>query len=385
MGSDEISQGHISGRQLMMLLAFFMGTKVLYFFPTVMSMKSGSSAWLSIVVSTGVALLGLWGWLLWIGVTGESGFVVSLRETCGRLLGDAIATAILALLVMMTALNTRLFTGGAVIGVVPAFSMDALIWISSLSAIYAAWLGIESVGRAAGFFFTPTLLSLGMVMLSLSKTFDIANLNPFWGFGAKNTVVQGLVSTGMFGGIIAVPIVKSYVRKQEGIPKRSVNGTLIAAAVLILGLVSVAGMFPYPMSARKVEPLSVMARSVYLGRFVQRIESLFIFTWYFSTSVQTSFSYALILILLSQLSGTGTYRPFVPAVAILTFGVAALPANTLMGGQLMDRFFTTTGGTVLVFLGWALYALAAARGIPSAAGGESQSDDGRQKAKPTGR
>lgn len=369
----------------MMLLAFFMGTKVLYFFPTVMSMKSGSSAWLSIVVSTGVALLGLWGWLLWIGVTGESGFVVSLRETCGRLLGDAIATAILALLVMMTALNTRLFTGGAVIGVVPAFSMDALIWISSLSAIYAAWLGIESVGRAAGFFFTPTLLSLGMVMLSLSKTFDIANLTPFWGFGAKNTVVQGLVSTGMFGGIVAVPIVKSYVRKQEGIPKRSVNGTLIAAAVLILGLVSVAGMFPYPMSARKVEPLGVMARSVYLGRFVQRIESLFIFTWYFSTSVQASFSYALILILLSQLSGTGTYRPFVPAVATLTFGVAALPANTLMGGQLMDRFFTTTGGTVLVFLGWALYALAAARGIPSAAGGESQSDDGRQKAKPTGR
>ena len=130
LGGDFVRQGHISGRQFMFMLAFLMGTKVLYMFPTVMVTKSGSSAWISIAVAAVLGLAGLWGWILWANLTGAEGVVASLRKTCGRLLGDAIALAGLAILIAATGWTARLFAGGAVVGILPEFPIEAVIWTS---------------------------------------------------------------------------------------------------------------------------------------------------------------------------------------------------------------------------------------------------------------
>jgi len=361
----------------MFLLAYLMGTKVLYLFPTGMATKSGSSAWISILISMLVGLLGLWGWLRWISLTGEEGFVPSLRKTCGKLAGNTLAVLICAVLILTTGWTIRLFVGGAVIGVVPDFPIEALVWTSVITGVYAAWLGVEAVSRAAGFFFFPTLLSLIAVLSSLFGHFELHNLTPIWGLGVKNTLAQGLINIGTFGGIAAVGIVKSYFRKREELAARSVAGLLISAVVLLAGVVFAAAVFPYPMSTGKADPLGAMARSAFLGRFIQRVEVLIIFVWFFSTAVQVSFLYVLGLALIAQLSNTGTYRPFAPALAVLTFGIATIPANTLRAGQLMDTYFATTSGTVLVFLGWVLYLVGKARGIrqqENSVGGDNATD-----------
>ncbi len=377
-GGDSVRQGHISGRQLAFLLVYVMGTKVLYMFPTSMATKSGNSAWISLLVAAGTALFGAWGWVLWMKKTGPEGFVASLRRTCGRFLGDAIAVATLVIHLLITGWSMRLFVGGAVIGVVPDFPTEALIWLEVVGGLYPAWLGIEAVGRAAGAFFWPSLVSVVSVMFTLRNKFHIQNLAPIWGFGVTNTLWQGLLTSGAFGGIMTVAIVKSYIRKETAIGKKVAHGLLIAAAILIVGSVAVTGIFPYPMATRKVDPLGIMARSVYLGRFISRVESLFIFSWYFSTSIQASFLFVVCLTLVSHLCNTGTYRPFVPAIAILAAAIAGLPPNTLRAGQLIDRFVYTGYGNSMVALGWILYAIAAARGIAdtsSSNGGDSANNE----------
>ncbi|MGE5578709.1 MAG: GerAB/ArcD/ProY family transporter [Bacillota bacterium] len=355
--------GHISGRQFMFMLAFLMGTKVLYMFPTVMARKSGSSAWISILIAAVLGLGGVWGWIRWVDLTGSTGFVWSLRKTCGRLLGDFVALATLVGLVAVTGWTVRLFAGGAVVGILPEFPIEALVWTSVIAGLYGAWLGLEAVGRAAGFFFWPTLISFVLVMASLWGEFEPHYITPLWGLGVGNTILQGFLSSGAFGGIVAIGIMKPYVRKRQELSGKSVRGLLIAAAVLVIGLVFVAGVFPYPMSIDKADPLGAIARAVYLGRFIQRVEALFIFVWLLSTSVQLSFLYVICLVLVSELSGTGTYRPFAPALAVLTSAIATLAPNTLRAAQLMDRYFTTSFGNAVVLLGWALYGVARARGM----------------------
>lgn len=347
----------------MFMLGFLMGTKVLYLFPTAMAQKSGSSAWISLIIAALLGLGGVWGWVKWVDVTGSAGFVDSLRKTCGRLLGDLLALVILVSFVTATGWTARLFAGGAVVGILPEFPIEALVWTSVIAGLYGAWLGIEAVGRAAGFFFGPTLISFALVMASMWGEFDYQYLMPLWGLGVGNTIKQGFLTTGTFGGIAAIGIMKPYIRKRQELGAKSLGGTLIAAGVLLAGLVFVAGVFPYPMSTEKSDPLGAIARSVYLGRFIQRIEAVFIFVWLFSTSVQLSFLYAICLALISELSGTGTYRPFAPALGVLTSAIGTLPPNTLRAGQLVDETFTTGAGNVWVVLGWVLYIVARARGM----------------------
>lgn len=367
----------MSGTQFAMLLAFLMGAKILYLFPTLLSSEVGSSAWLSASISTLVALLGLWGWILWAKATGTDSLVSSLDRTTGRVLGNVIILWMLVSHIIATSWSMRMFVGGAVIALVPKFPIDALIGIMVLSSIYAAWLGVEAVGRAALFFFTPTIISLALVIASMFKTFHVQNLLPFWGLGAKATLRSGVMGTGIYGAISVLGVMKSYVRKTSDLTRGSLYGTLITAFLIVASLVALAGIFPYPMNSRKVEPLGVMARSVFLGRFLQRLEALFTFTWFFTSAVQASFGYMLMLILISQLAGCGTYRPFIPAIATLTFAVAGIPASTLRATELMDLYFTRTSANGLVVLGWVLFLVAKARGVRPAQGGEKQNGDKR--------
>ncbi len=259
------------------------------------------------------------------------------------------------------------------IGILPHFPLPALLLISILSSIYAAWLGLEAVGRAAVFFFVPTFLSITVVIAGVAGTFHLSNLMPLWGLGAKNTLVQGLLSAGAFGGVPALAVLKSYVRDLRGLPGRGAWSVIIAGAILVVGVVALAGIFPYPMSQRKVEPLGIMARAVFLGRFLQRLEALFTFTWFFAISVQASFSYLIALLLLSQLCNAGTYRPFIPAMASLTFGIAGIPENTLRAAQILDGLFTTGIGNMTLGLGWGLFIVALARGISRTAKKDTRS------------
>ena len=68
------------------------------------------------------------------------------------------------------------------------------------------------------------------------------------------------------------------------------------------------------------------------------------------------------LILLCQLMNTWTYRPLVPGVASLTFGIAALPQSILDASLLLVNTYVTAG-TAQVALGLLLYGVARATNV----------------------
>ncbi len=108
---------------------------------------------------------------------------------------------------------------------------------------------------------------------------------------------------------------------------------------------------------------------MYLGPLLQRLEALFTFVWFFTTSVQLSVLFIIALIFLSQLTGTHTIRPLVPSVALLVFAGAALPPNILYPGRVLHEILFRETGVALVFLGWVLYLVARLRGISAEARG----------------
>jgi spore germination protein KB len=356
--SDHVSLGHISNAELAFILIFLAGAKIFGFGPTATISRTGSSAWLALVISTLLALVGLWGWLKWAHLTGKSGFVASLRQTLGHFLGDLVAVVVLAVFVLGISLSIRIFAGGAVIGLLPKFPLEILIVMSILSAIYSAWLGLEVVGRCATFFFPLSILSIIAIVLGSKDLLVFSNLMPVFGLGVKETLLTGLIDTGLLVPLSAAMVLKPYMRRKKDLEKGSYMGAIAAGAALVIGAMLVTMAFPYPLGSRKVEPLGVITRAVNLGRYVQRIEAIFTFSWFLTFAVQASAGYIVIMILFSDLAKTHTIRPFIPAIGVLSFGVSALPADTLTASKILERYVFHTTGNVLVFLGWVLFIIA---------------------------
>ncbi len=368
---DVVKLGHIDSNQASFMLGFLLWTKVFLVLPSFIIRKTGTGAWITMILSAILASIGLWGWLRWSKCTGNLGIVPSLRLTLGRILGDIAALFMALYYVTVTSLSVRVFAGGAVIGLLPEFPVEILISVIIAAALYSAWLGLESVGRSAVFFFPIVAISMIMVVVGSYRLFDTRHLYPVFGMGVPALVRESLPHTGLFGAISAAAILKSYVRQPDDLPKFTYRGLAIATVFMVGSVVLTSAVFPYPASTRQIIPLGTVARAVYLGRFVQRIEALFTFTWFFASAVHASVCYIVTLILLCQLMNARTYRPLVPGVACLTFGIAALPESILYASELLVKTYLTFG-VVNAVLGLIFYGIARVRNITSEAKKVSQ-------------
>lgn len=389
---DVVKLGHLDSNQFMVILGFLIATKVFLTLPSYITQRIGTGAWITIAISALLAAIGLWGWVAWAKATGNLGFVPSVRLTLGRALADLTTLAITVYFLLVTAFSVRVFAGGAVISLLPEFPIEILIVIVVASAIYAAWLGLESVARAATFFYPPIVLTAILVGLGSYRLFDIRHLHPVFGMGIPVILRESVVQVGIYGGIAATAIFKSYLRNPDHLPKAAFSGLTLATVFMIASVVLVSAILPYPENTRHVNSFGVIARTVYLGRFLQKIEALFTFTWFFGSAVHASICYMVSLVLLCQLMNTRTYRPLVPGVGLLTFGIAALPNSIHAAGRLLSAVYTYMG-SFSVILGPVLYIIARARGTERAAAqvseilGELQQSPGYSEdapGKPTG-
>ncbi len=357
------SLGHISETQVAVLMAYILGTKSLLITPSSLITKVGTGAWITVVISAILGFLGLWGWVLWCRTTKELAFVPAVRETLGRFLGDLATASLLAALVFATSMSARLFAGGAVVGLLPQFPVEVLLALTLGASAYTAWLGLEHVARTATFFFAPTLLSIISLIVASSKGLDVRHVLPIFGLGTKPVIVEGLRMTGLWGGLPVFAFLKSYVRDDKALSRGASKGLLWASFGLTLSVLTILMFFPYPATTRLAHPVGTLAKSVYVGRFLQRLEAAFVFTWFFTSAAQISFSYMYMLMVLSQLANAHTYKPFMPGLISLIFGLAALPTSILQAGDLLGRYFFQSSGIVALALGWVLFAVARARGI----------------------
>jgi spore germination protein KB len=359
---DVVKLGHIDSNQASFMLSFLLLTKVFLALPSFIIRKTGTGAWITMALSAMLASVGLWGWLRWSKCTGNLGVVPSLRLTLGRILGDIAALFMALYFVIVTSLSVRVFSGGAVIALLPEFPIEILISVIIAAALYSAWLGLESVGRSAVFFFPIVTVSIIVVVVGSYRLFDIRHLHPLFGMGVPVLIRESLPHTGLFGAISVTAVLKSYLRQPHDLPRFAYRGLAIAAVFMIGSVVLISAVFPYPVSTRQIIPLGTVARAVYLGRFLQRIEALFTFTWFFASAVHASVCYMVTLILLCQLMNARTYRPLVPGVACLTFGIAALPESILYASELLSRTYLTFGA-VNVVMGLILYGIARVRNV----------------------
>lgn len=338
------------------MLLYLTASTAFLAFPALIMTKAGNAAWLSMALSAGFGYIGLWGWIRWSDTTANKAFVPALRETLGRFSGDFVGLMVFAYLLSSTGLLARVFSGGTIIGLLPEVPIEILQGTLIIVSAFGAWLGLEPVARTGVVLAPVVTLSLTVVLLASYRLVDIRHVFPFWGLGPLAVLKQGLRGAGIFANISALVILKAYMRNPRLSRTAGIWGMSLGAFFMILTTLVIAASFPYPESTRQLFPLGVLARSIILGKFLQRLEALFSFSWFFSIAVNLAVAYVLSLIVFSQLSDTQTVRPYVFPISSLTFGLGLLPPSLIHAVAWLDAIYSWGGNSVL-WLGWALYCI----------------------------
>lgn len=205
------------------------------------------------------------------------------------------------------------------------FSIVVLIYMGAAAVI--AYAGLEGMVRA-NYIITPfAVLALLLVLLLLAPFYNIHNLLPWQGKGLENVIPEALlfagVDTGTFALIILAPAFQNLrTIRQAAIFGLGLSTLLRTVTVLVFTLV-----FDVQPAREKVIPFFEMARLVYLSRYLQRIESLFIILWVMTGVLAIAINFYMGVYLITRLLNLPTMRPLVPIVAILLAELSMLPPD----------------------------------------------------------
>lgn len=197
--------------------------------------------------------------------------------------------------------------------------------------------GSKNVVKANAILMVPILSTILVTALSLFGKFEVNRIFPVVGYGFFETFVKGSSNIYAFSGILYLLLIRPNLKRSEDFSKVGYISLVICGVYLISVVGALLLLFPYIPSGNQTLSVYLATRIVNYGKFMQRVDAVYMFVWIF---VFLSYLSVIIMfirqigksILSSRLSNYYTY-----IIGLFVFLVAIFPSNTV---QL--RFMETT-------------------------------------------
>lgn len=334
--------GHAGVGEWTALLVIYMAADVFLSYPSRVAEETAEAAWMVPLISGAIAILAYV--LIHLGMrryTAE-GLLDVVERTLTPVGSIVVGLVGTAYFLIQTALVMREFTETVVATVLPATPALIVTVLFLGILMYYAYKGLEGLTRVA--ILLSVLLALGLLLLLVLPLtwFHGYLLTPVLGKGVGPIVLYGLTNTSMFAGVFILAVLRPTVRNQRHTLRIGVMSSLLTALIMAAVLVVFVGTFAVAVTGKVPFPMYQLARLIYVGRFVQRVESLFVFIWTAAAIIKMGMGLWLSAYLYARAFRMPVFRPLIMPMGMIIFIVSFLPPDFItvvqLSGQLLERF-----------------------------------------------
>lgn len=193
-----------------------------------------------------------------------------------------------------------------------------------IAIIISLFLGIRGIFRTASLL--APLISLGFILMFiiLFKHIDLNNFTPVFGNGIENFFAQGLNRIGRFEGVFYFLLISPYVKSQK---KTAYLSFLLTVLLVLPTMFLLIGIIPYPTIIENYFPIFELTRLISLGRFIQRVDSVFILLWILATFVYISLTIHFLILYVQKIFKLKFSNRLIPLFAMNIITVSSIFVN----------------------------------------------------------
>lgn len=331
-----INKEDIGHREALTLLIVVMSGKIFLSFPRDMAVLGGAAGWMIVLLSGILSLVGFAFIYFLIRKYPGKNIVEITRMISGSLLGTVIGLAFFLFFLTITSLILRQFAESFILSILPKTPISVIITCFLILLIYACLLGIETITRVAWFFGPYLLLGLAIILLFSMSQADLQHLVPILGTGPIPLLKASFVNTSLFSEILLFGLIAPLVTKKSKIFGIGVYSILIAIVINIAIVVIVVLVFNYVSAAKQIFPVFQLARLISVEEFLQRVEAVFVFLWFFTAAIQLSALFYGTVTSFAQAFRIKNYRPLSIPIAVLIFILSLIPGSMTQAVHLND-------------------------------------------------
>ncbi|MGE5530252.1 MAG: GerAB/ArcD/ProY family transporter [Patescibacteria group bacterium] len=318
-----IREGRIGTFETVMILVFPILGKIYLSYASGIIKENLSAAWLAVLIGClAAALMFIPLAALLRRFPGED-LIGIARQSLGPFPGGLVIGLVVLFIFFSTATTLRQI-GETVIGTalpqVPLLLMIAAFAV--LMALTGRW-GLEAIARVASFI-TPYLLIGGTALLLMHLPNMKADyLAPLWGPGPGRLALNGILRSSLMSELVLLGFIAPAVARKKIVPSGAY--LIVIATIVLTGTMLIGQMiFPPSVGAENTFPFYEIARSIYWGRFYQRVEFLFILVWIVMVMLSLTVRFYFSITAFAKIFKLPYYQPLIPLAALATLGAALL-------------------------------------------------------------
>lgn len=320
-------EGHIGFSEAATLAFVLLSTKILVIYPSVMVQLGQTAAWFLVLQTAAWAALGF---LLVAALMDRfpgRGLAEANAEAGGPVLGSAFNLGLVVWLVLDAALMLRLFSETFVAALLPRTPLSSIMLLALPLAVYAGWVGLESLSRA-NLVLAPVLaIILPAVLVFTLTEARLDLLFPLWGPGPAPLLQFGVTRMGTMSEVVLLAVYAYALRDRKVLRRAGLCALAISAVALALAVAVYVAVFGPEAGARQPFPFYELSRMVYLGRFVQRVESFFVLFWIIGAGIRLAVFLHAAAVTTAVTLGVPYYRPLLLPLAVLALAIGMIPAD----------------------------------------------------------
>lgn len=218
---------------------------------------------------------------------------------------------------------------------------QAPTWATLLAFLIVALIvnkfGFKNVVKANAILMIPILSTILITAISLWGKFEANRIFPIMGYGFFETFITGASNIYAFSGILYLLLIRPNLKKNNDFSKVGYSSLIICGIYMVFVIGALLMLFPYIPSGNQTLSVYLATRIVEYGKFMQRVDAIYMFVWIFDFMSYLS----VIIMFIKQISKEAiqfkhsNYYTYI--IAFLIFVIAVFPSNTT---QL--RFLETT-------------------------------------------
>jgi len=283
-----VREGRIGLQEAICLTTLSISAKVFFTSPAMVATLVGTAGWYMTLISAAVATAGFLAICLLIRRFPDMDLAHMFEQALGRPVGFLFTGILAATLFYIAATRLSDFTE-VLRTYVYSYSPSWYIFGFALACVgVMALLGLESLARFSKLIMYIMMASLFAVLVLGSENYKLYHLEPIAGYGFLNTIQAGAVRSSAYAEIILLAVFARSFQGlrfilREGLISLLLSGIIIGGCILCFSMT-----FTYQVAQEVTSPMYELASLIDYGRYLQRVESVFLFIWIISSMVSLS-------------------------------------------------------------------------------------------------
>ena len=350
----------IGHREALTLIIVLLSAKVFLSFPRDLALLGGSAGWLIVLLAGVLSLIGYYFLISVLQKYPSQNIIQIARQVTGKVPGTILGIIIFVFFLLLTSMMLRKFAESFILEILPRTPISVIMIFFLILLSYAAMLGVETLTRVAWFFGPYLLVALLTILFFSLPQGAWENLTPVLGAGPLPIFKNAVKHNSIFSEILLLGLIAPLIRKQDKVFQVGLYSIIISIFIQMVVAITVVFVFNYAAASRIIFPIFQLARLITYGEFIQRVEAVFVFLWFFTAGIHMGGLFYGSVASCAETFQIQEYRPRIVPMAVIIVAVGIIPnsmTDTVVLNDFMLSFFYWITALGVPFLLWLVMVL----------------------------